>query len=162
MWSLRGSSNHFRANRAIFGMVTNEWTTNRLILEQACSWPVWEGSLLQKLLRSWQDTFKREAPLCTATFCSDREGCEDSWWVHFSYIYSENRKINKIFWGNLCVTKISQQFLHQHLQWVDGFGKEKYLDQSEASSHFFKPSRIWSTRLLIVPSNLAWFLFFTG
>ena len=27
---------------------TNEQSNNRVILEQACSWPVWEGSLLQK------------------------------------------------------------------------------------------------------------------
>ena len=48
MWSLGGSSNHFPVYWAIFGMVTNERTNdNQVNLEQACSWPVWEGSLLQ-------------------------------------------------------------------------------------------------------------------
>ena len=32
------------------GGQTNERTTNRVNLVQACSWPVWEGSLLQLLL----------------------------------------------------------------------------------------------------------------
>ena len=31
-------------------MVTKERTNNQVILEQACSWPMWEGSLLQCLL----------------------------------------------------------------------------------------------------------------
>ena len=41
-------------------MVTNERTTNRMILVQACSWPVWESSLLQlkktpiMSIRSWE------------------------------------------------------------------------------------------------------------
>ena len=48
MWPLGGSSNHFPVYWAIFGMVTNKRTNdNRVILVQACFWPVWEGSLLQ-------------------------------------------------------------------------------------------------------------------
>ena len=48
MWSLGGSSNHFPVYWAIFGMVTNKRTNdNRVILVQACSWPAWEGGLLQ-------------------------------------------------------------------------------------------------------------------
>ena len=37
---------------AFFGVVTNNQTTNRVILVHACSWPEWEGSLLQYLYLS--------------------------------------------------------------------------------------------------------------
>ena len=48
-------NNLFPVYWAIFGMVTNKQTTNRVILVQACSWPVWEGSLLQFCWRCYSD-----------------------------------------------------------------------------------------------------------
>ena len=44
---LGGVNSYLSVYSAIFGMVTNDQTNNQVNLEQACSWPVWEGSLLQ-------------------------------------------------------------------------------------------------------------------
>ena len=50
LWSLRGSQQPFSSVLGHFrhgDEQTNERTNNQVILVQACSWPVWEGSLLQ-------------------------------------------------------------------------------------------------------------------
>ena len=46
---LGGVNSYLSVYSAIFGMVTNDQTNNQVNLEQACSWPVWEGSLLQNV-----------------------------------------------------------------------------------------------------------------
>ena len=46
-WSLGGSQQQFSCVFGHFGH-GHKQPTNRLILVQACSWTVWEGSLLQK------------------------------------------------------------------------------------------------------------------
>ena len=42
---------------AIFSMVTTHQSNNQVIIVQACSWPVWEGSLLQKVV--WTENKKK-------------------------------------------------------------------------------------------------------
>ena len=44
---LGGFNCYLSVYSVIFGMVTTEHPTNQVILKQACSWPVWRGSLLQ-------------------------------------------------------------------------------------------------------------------
>ena len=55
MWSLGGSQQPFFLCFGPFSTwwKPNERTTNQVILVQACSWPVWEGSLLQNVDSHW-------------------------------------------------------------------------------------------------------------
>ena len=64
-------------------MVTNNQPTNQVILVQACSWPVWEGSLLQKLPQNTSDPcqfsfsweFCPSEKKCNATECPGPSIC---------------------------------------------------------------------------------------
>ena len=100
---------------------TSKQTSNRVILEQACSWPVWEGSLLQKFCQLNQDM----------KHCQRHNGPEG--WVHitasdtnFDQIsISETRLKLKIFTkpSFRISTKIQLGFNNQHNLYKTSVGK---------------------------------------
>ena len=82
-------------------MVTNEQTNSQVILVQACSWPVWEGSLLQKVV--WTENKKK-------TSFAELENI----WLEGNY----NREESRIgrdgsgrVWGTMACPEIGHFFL---------------------------------------------------